>query len=256
MFVYKIELEIDGFFLAEKEINIKQFAPEEFYIFSKDNNQNNNITNIIYEVKCGKDFKALSEQIERDYFFFTKFFEVYPNYDIKNFAIFGFFRSNQTINNFLTLHNETTKKLGDIPIPIILFRYNDTLFGENIYFENPELEEIREVKFLVNSNSEKIDKIDENLSKSIKNLENKFDEKLQNIKEILDDLKKNIKSRNESNIPSIPINPPFLYPPQLFQNNLNGNIHNDGVPYSFPGYFIAPFQLFQGNSNSPQDYEK
>ena len=304
IFVYKIELEIDGLFQAEEEININQFSAEEYYIFTKENNRNKHIKNIIYEVKSGNDFYNLSVQIKRDYYFFKKFFEVYPNYNIDEFAIFGFLRSHKSINSFLSLYNEEKEKLFDIPIPIFIFRYNENLFGENIYFENSELSEIGEIKYQVIVNTEKIDKLEENINKSIttlgnkfeekttkveenlnkniqslenkfkenlnkniqslenkfeenlnkniQSLENKFDGKIQGIKDILVSLQNSIKSKNESNIPSYPNYPPFLYPPPLFQNNSNDNNPN-GVPYPYPGYIITPIQLFQGNTNSAQD---
>jgi hypothetical protein len=246
MLIYRIELEIDGFFVAQKEIDIKQYKAEEFYIFNQEKISNNIISNIIYEIKSGNDFSNLCEQIVRDYYFFKNLFEIYPNYNIDKFAIFGFLRGNINIKDILLHHNEEEKKLLNIPIPIILFRYNNSIFGENVFYEKPELAEIRELKYLVNANTQNMEKMEENLNKKIQNIDNKIEDKIRGLKDDLDYIKQKLNSKNESNTFPTPNNLPFFYPPQNDPNNNHPNV----MQWAFPRYILTPFPPYQGNSNS------
>ena len=235
-------IEIDGFFVAEKEFNISDYKAEEFHIFKP--NQNpviNKGSQIIYEVKSGNNLLSLSEQIARDYEFFEKFFNIYPGYNIKNFVIFGFLRTNQKLNNFE--NSPDFKKNNDIPIPVILFRYEDTLFGENVFYESVELGEINELKYLVKQNSQKI----ENLDSKIDNLDKKFSGEIgdikNSIKEILEEIKNrlpdNKKSENQEN-----------NQPNATQQNFQPYGNQAMFPNSHGPIFIWPWN-YPFNQNPP-----
>ena len=205
MFTFFLNLEIDGFFIAEKDFNINEFKSEEFFQLK----QNNNFiikkdTKIIYEVKSGDNIVSLTEQIRRDFEFFQGFFKIYPGYDIKDFVIFGFLRTDKKLTNFE--NTSDFKKIKDIPIPVILFRYADNLFGENILNESVELGEINELKYMVAQNSKKITNLESKLDDKLANLESKlgdkldtkkFDEEMAKIKTILEEIKNGFRSNND-----------------------------------------------------------
>ena len=194
MIVFEVNFEVDGFFSTEKDLKLEDYKAEEFYNYS--NAENNTIkkgTNIIYEVKSGKNIASLSEQIIRDYCFFEKFFQVYPGYEMKNFMIFGFLRTTEKFEEIK--ESPEFKRLSIIPIPVLLFRYDKLLFGENVLFESVELGEIGELKYLVKQNSEKIG----SLETKIGSLETKIDSLDKTIKEIKEILKINNNGNNVGN---------------------------------------------------------
>lgn len=221
MIVFKEELKIDGFFLAEKTIDLDTYKAEEYdccnkkieKIIQKD-------TNIIYEVKSGDNFSSLAKQIIRDYYFFEKLFDVYTRYDIKKSIIFGFLRTNKArlIDYEKTIDYEELRK---IPIPVVIFRYEDKLFGENVFFESVELNEINELKYLVKNNSEKIN-----------NLDRKFEKKFEEINQVLNEIKISIQSNQgqnnpQNNLPSMaPHQIPFIFYPNLYPPFHNGFMFN------------------------------
>ena len=147
MIVFSMDIEIDGFFFNEKGFNLSDFQAEEFTVCNNFEGTNiSNNTYIIFEVKSGANFESLSKQIIKDYIFFNKFFQVYPKYDIMNFIIFGFLRSDKKIEHFQSNYKENFNELKKIPTPVILFRYDYFLFGENIAYEDMELGILEELK--------------------------------------------------------------------------------------------------------------
>ena len=164
MITLNMIIEIDGLFYASEEIKLEQFKAEQFMILN--NLMNNNIKKdnyIIYEIKSGKNFSSLSQQIIRDYYFFKKFFEIYPKYDIKNFVIFGFLRTSEKMENIEKNCAKDFQRIRNIPIPVVLFRYENYLFGEDVLHQNVEISEIGELKLMVNENSEKIEKLNKKI---------------------------------------------------------------------------------------------
>ena len=255
MIVFKIELEIDGFFLAEKQIDLDNYKAEEYdYCNKKIEKIIDKEKNIIYEVKSGSNFSSLANQIIRDYYFFEKLFDVYRRYDIKKFMIFGFLRTN---NNRLKDLKKTQdyEALRKIPIPVVIFRYEDKLFGENVLFESVEINEINELKYLVKNNSEKIgnleNKVDnlekkvDNLEKKVDNLEKKFDGMNQILLEIKASIQNNQSQNNGQN------NQPSMNP-QQFPHSFNQNMY----PSFNNGLFFVPMPVqFIQNPNFSKDEE-
>ena len=221
MIVFKMELEIDGFLLAENEFNLDQYKAEEiFFCNLKENHIVNKDSYIIYEIKSGKDFASLSKQIIKDFYFFNKYLDVYPKYDKNKLIIFGFLRTSKKIEDFSQSHKNDFENLSKIPVPVILFRYQNLLFGENI-----ELGEIGELKVMVHNNSEKIEK-----------LSRKMDDLKDDLKKILEKLDGNKSQSNEnirnqfgSAIQQIPI----------FPNNMDPNTPVFFMPVFPTSSFIA-----------------
>ena len=158
MIVFSMDIEIDGFFFNEKGFNLNDFKAEEFILCNNFEGTNiSNNTYIIFEIKSGANFESLSKQIIKDYTFFNKFFQVYPKYDIKNIIIFGFLRSDKKISYFESNYKEKLNKFKKIPTPIILFRFDNFLFGENVDYEDMELGILGELKPDVKMIANKID---------------------------------------------------------------------------------------------------
>ena len=195
MITFYLNLEIDGFFVAEKDFNIKDFKAEEYHNFS----QNENLvikkgTKIIFEVKSGNNMISLAEQIKRDFEFFKGFFNIYPGYNINDFVLFGFLRTDKKLINFE--NSQDFQKIKSIPIPVILFRYTDTLFGEDILYESVEFGEIKELKYMVAQNSKKLEQIEAKLNDKLDT--KKFDEEMKNLKKILQEIKNGFGGNNNS----------------------------------------------------------
>ena len=243
MIVFIVDLEVDGFFIAEKDFKLEDYRAEEFYNYSNAENTIKKGTNIIYEVKSGNNLSSLSEQIMRDYYFFEKFFQVYPGYEMKNFMLFGFLRTSQKFEEIK--ESPDFKRLSNIPIPVLLFRYDKLLFGENVLFESVELGEIGELKYLVKQNSEKIS----SLETKICGLETNM--KLVN--ETLIEIKETLKNNNNGN--NVGNNRPHGIPPQ-FPNfpGFNPNMNN----FPLPGlYYYIPYQNTpNGDSSSKEQKDK
>lgn len=223
MITYNIELEIDGLFIAEKDFKLEDYKAEEFHVFNKkDFKTITKNTHIIYEIKSGKNLYSLSNQIMRDYYFFEKFFRVFSRYNIKNFMIFGFFRTDKKLEEFK--ESQDFKKLENIPIPVILFRYDKFLFGENILYESVELSEINELKYLVGELNKKVD----------------------SMHNILIEIKRNMNINPSGN--NTIDNQPQIIPPQPQPQNY-GNYTNLNIPYfPYPAFYFAPMPIQNGQN--------
>ena len=196
MIVFKLDLEIDGFFFVEKEFKLALYQAEELYFCDKKERSSvEKDTYIVYEVKSGKDFASLSKQIIRDYEFFNKFLDVYPKYDKNKLIFFGFLRTNQKIENLQLSLKYNFDNLCKIPLPVILLRYQDNLFGESVFYENVELGELGELKYMVHKNSENIEK----LNKEVKEINGKIDILSDNVRKILEKIDGNNCQNNANN---------------------------------------------------------
>lgn len=241
MITFNINIEIDGLFHTMEEIKLEQFKAEQFMVC---NNLMDNIIKkdkyVIYEIKSGKDISSLSQQIERDYYFFKKFFEVYSKYDIKDFIIFGFFRTSEKMESVEKAYVQDFQRIRGVPIPVVLFRYENYLFGEDVLHENVELSEIGELKLMVNDNSEKIEELSSEIQSLNVNVEKKYEElseiinkkhnelkgELSEIKQTLNSLiERPYNAGSQQGIPRPPTNmyhpaypyPYLMYPPPPFQ---------------------------------------
>ena len=248
MIVFIVNLEVDGFFMTEKDFKLEDYKAEEFYNYSKaDNNIIKKGTNIIYEVKSGKNLASLSEQIIRDYYFFEKFFQVYPGYEMKNFMIFGFLRTTEKFEKIK--ESPEFKNLSIIPIPVLLFRYDKLLFGENVMFESLELGEIGELKYLVKQNSEKIDSLETKIG-SLETKIGNLDEKIDSVGVTVKEIKETLNNHNGNNAGN---NRPHEIPPQL----PNFPFFNPNM-YNFPlaGFYLFPFPAQNTPACAPSPKEQ
>lgn len=206
MILFLTTIEIDGFFHCSKEFEISNFQAEEVFYINKKYEKIPSESYLIYEIKSGNKLLDLLNQLLKHYTFLSKFFGIFKKYNFKKFVFFCFYRSKEKIIiDDKYLNNAFSK----IELPIIIMRYNDKIFNENIYYENVEINHICELKT-------KIDNLEVNLNA-------KIDKLGYEIKEIL---------KNQNNHPpnwlSYPIQFPAMYVPlaQIFPNN-NQNQNNN-----------------------------
>ena len=165
MFLFFCKIEIDGFFYTEKEFKLSEFKAKEI------NTLNNQIDTIqeksllIYEIKNGDNLNSLCNQIINHYHFLVKFFECLKKYDKKHLKFFGFYRSSKNIEIEKNLKDELSK----LELPVILIRYDDEIFRQNIYYENNEIDNIKQIKLIEEENSKKLDDLKDDIDE-IKNM--------------------------------------------------------------------------------------
>lgn len=188
MILFHTKIEIDGFFKSEESFNIKDYKSEQIICINKEIKNIDKGKYIIYEVKSGgESLSELLKQMVKHYQFIFKYLKVFTRYDPENLIYIGFYRNKNQIENIEALE----KSIKGLTTPFIILRYTDTIFGENIYHENVEISSIAELKFLVEENSKKIDKVE-------KTLTDKIDEIGKDIKDIMDLLKRNQTSNDST----------------------------------------------------------
>ena len=190
--LYSSQIEIDGMFVVGENFKLSEYQAEEIFYFGDKQEEIKKGSIIIYEVKSCNNLSGLLDQMVKHYYFLEKYFRTFKKYDIKNFVYIGFVKETESI----TLNEEIIQKIKGFSFPFILIRFLDKIFGENIFFDDTEINDICDIKYLIQENIQYVN--DMNLK--MDNMEKKFDSKLTNIEQSINQIKELIKSLHSENI--------------------------------------------------------
>lgn len=205
LILFSSEIEVDGIFVCNENFNLSVFQADEIFMMcgAKEIIEKGKI--ILYEAKSGNDLIGLLNQILRHYHFLEKYFNLFKKYNINNFIYIGFVRDKEKI----IIDDKMLIEFQKIPIPVVILRFVDKLFGENVFHDNIEISEICEIKYLAKENNENIQIIDSKISHGFNEITHKLymndtyfdkftqnfnnvDLKFKNVEQSLLDIKQNV----------------------------------------------------------------
>lgn len=249
MILFFSKIEIDGLFLCTEPFKLDEYKAEEIVPINCEINNYKIIQNnqyLIYEVKSGNNLESLLQQVKKHYYFISKYFAVYSKYNIGNFIYLGFIRD----ENKLNISNVEKLIFRDFKIPIIIIRFFKTIFEKDIFFENVEISDIAELKFLTEKNNSEI----RDLKDEIKDLKDEFKNEListkndivQEIKEMLNNALKNLNLTFNNSPNNNKTNSSFP------QSNSQNNRENNNSPLKS----IFQSQISPSKEESKNNYAK
>ena len=175
---------------------------------------------MIYEIKSGNDIKSLLNQIKKHYYFIEKYFTVFAKYNFSNFIYMGFIRDKNKINIPISQLNSFKK----FNIPVIIMRFFDSMFGENIYYEHVEISDLAEIKNELKINTEKINKMQTQLNE----FKNEFRNEISPLKTEISEIKNMLSNAfGQLNLLSS-TNYNHSFQAQPISNNNNNIFHQNG----------------------------
>ena len=257
MILFFSKIEIDGLFFCSDSFEIAKYKAEEIYPINCDINGFKIIKKdqyLLYEIKSGGNLESLLNQMKKHYYFISKYFAVFSKYNFENFIYIGFIRDENKIN----IQSNEIHSFINFKIPIIIIRFFKTFFDENIFYEDVEISDIAEIKYLIEKNTEIVNKRFDNVNNEFDFLKNKLDSVEKEVKKVkngLTEVKTEIKSEMVVLKNNILQEIKNILDDTLKHLNFspNNNLNNNMLNISFPQYGNNDSQNFQGNNvSSPQ----